>query len=88
MTARAMTTTELLALPVTIDLVTAGRAFGIGRSGSYDLAARGEFPCRIVRVGRALRVPRAELLRVLGVGDDQAVTTGAPASAGKTSDGT
>lgn len=71
MTARAMTKDELLSLPVTVDLVTAGRAFGIGRSGSYDLAARGEFPCRIVRAGRALRVPRAELLRVLGIADDR-----------------
>lgn len=67
---RGMTKAELLALPVTVDIVTAGRAFGLGRSGAYDLAARGDFPCRVVKVGRARRVPRAELLRVLGLEDE------------------
>ena len=65
----ALTQEELLALPVTIDVVTAGRAFGISRDGTYDLLRRGEFPVRTVKVGRLRRVPRAELLRVLGVKD-------------------
>ena len=61
---------ELLALPVTVDVVTAGRAFGICRDAAYDLLRRGEFPCRTIKVGRLRRVPRAELLRVLGVEDN------------------
>ena len=60
---------ELLALPVTVDVVTAGRAFGISRDGTYDLLRRDEFPVRTVKVGRARRVPRAGLFRVLGVED-------------------
>lgn len=69
MSKNELTHDELLALPVTVDVVTAGRAFGISRDGAYDLVRRGAFPVRTIRVGRALRVPRAELLRVLGVAD-------------------
>jgi hypothetical protein len=65
----SMTLDELLDLPVSVDVVTAGRALGLGRCGTYDVLARGEFPVRTVRVGRATRVPRAELFRVLGVDD-------------------
>jgi hypothetical protein len=64
-----LTQEELLELPVTVDVVTAGRAFGISRDGTYDLLRRDEFPVRTVRVGRCRRVPRAELFRVLGVRD-------------------
>lgn len=60
-------TIDLHALPPTIDVETAGRILGIGRALAYRLAKRGEFPCRVVRAGRRYLVPRAELLRVLGV---------------------
>lgn len=69
MPSNALTQEELLALPVTIDVVTAGRAFGVSRDGTYDLLRRGEFPVRTVKVGRSRRVPRAELFRVLGIID-------------------
>ncbi len=61
---------EVLKLPATIDVVTAGRALGIGRSRSYELARIGEFPCRVVAVGRTYRVPTAGLLRLLGISSD------------------
>jgi hypothetical protein len=64
---RAMTRAELLALPVSVDIDTASRALGLGRSTGYELARRHEFPCRVLRVGSAYRVPTADLLRVLGV---------------------
>jgi hypothetical protein len=38
-----MTRAELLALPVTVDVGTAARALGLGRSTGYELARRGEF---------------------------------------------
>lgn len=69
-----MSRAELLALPVTVDVGTAARALGLGRSTGYELARRGEFPCRILRLGSSYRVPTAELLRVLGVAQD----TGSP----------
>ena len=64
---RGMTRAELLALPVTVDIGTAARALGLGRSTAYELARRREFPCRVLRVGSSYRVPTADLLRVLGI---------------------
>jgi hypothetical protein len=63
---------ELLALPVSVDLTTAGRAFGLGRTRSYELARAGEFPCRVIPVGRKFRVPRSALLEALGIKDNTA----------------
>jgi hypothetical protein len=64
---RPLTTEEVLALPVSVDLVTAGRAYGIGRTKSHELARAGEFPCRVIRVGNAYRVPKSALLESLGL---------------------
>ena len=58
---------ELLALPVVVDVSTAARALGLGRSTAYELARRDEFPCPVLRVGGSYRVPTAGLLRVLGI---------------------
>ena len=58
---------ELRKLPPTIDVVVAGRAFGIGRTKSYRLAEAGEFPCAVMKVGRSYRVLTADMLRVLGI---------------------
>ncbi len=62
-----MTVDELLALPVAVDLVTAGRAFMLGRTKAHDLARAGEFPCPVLRIGNAYRVTRVDLLRSLGI---------------------
>ncbi|MFI0487079.1 DNA-binding protein [Actinomadura sp. 9N215] len=62
-----LTAAEIRSLPATIDLVTAGRVFGVGRTKAYQLARTGQFPCRVLRVGRNYRVPTAELLTVLGL---------------------
>lgn len=74
-----MTKDELLALPASVDLMTAGRAFGIGRTKAFDLAKRDEFPCRVLRVGHKYRVPRSALLEALGIDDEgrQAATADA-----------
>jgi predicted DNA-binding transcriptional regulator AlpA len=61
-----MTQAELDDLPVSIDIVTAGRALGIGRSLSYELAHNGTFPVRVMRLGSSYRVTRADLLTYLG----------------------
>lgn len=60
---------ELLALPVAVDLVTASRALGIARTTGYELAQRGEYPVRTIRMGTRYTVPTAEILRALGVAD-------------------
>lgn len=63
-----MTVEELHALPVSVDLVTAGRAFGIGRTKAFELAKQGKFPCRVLRVGQKYRVTRSDLFDTLGIG--------------------
>lgn len=62
-----MTMEELHALPVSVDLVTAGRAFGIGRTKAFELAKLDKFPCRVLRVGEKYRVPRSALFEALGI---------------------
>lgn len=63
---------EVLALPVVVDVPTAGRCFGLGRDASYDLARQGELPVPVLRLGRALRVTRASLLAALGMTEQEA----------------
>lgn len=63
-----MSREELLALPVTVDVVTAGRPFGISRAHAYELARLGEFPVRVMRIGHRYRVVTQELIDALGVG--------------------
>jgi Helix-turn-helix domain len=70
-----MTLAELLAMPVTVDIGTAARALGLGRSTGYELARCGEFPCRVLRVGSSYRVPTVELMRLLGVDPSELRTT-------------
>jgi hypothetical protein len=62
-----LTEADVLALPLTVDLPTAGRAFGMSRDSTYRHARAGEFPVPVVRVGRGYRVTRAALLTALGI---------------------
>jgi hypothetical protein len=54
-------------LGATIDVETAGAILGIGRSKSYELAKAGEFPVRIVRIGRRYLVPTTGILALLNI---------------------
>jgi hypothetical protein len=65
--ARALTLAELSSLPAVTDLVTAGRALGLGRTKAYELARAGQFPCPVIRAGKMWLVPTAGLLGLLGV---------------------
>jgi hypothetical protein len=67
MMAPALTRAELDRLPPVVDLATAGRALGIGRTKAYELARTGEFPCRVLRLGNSYRVPTAFLRGLLGL---------------------
>lgn len=64
---RGMQLSELLELPVAFDLETANRAYGMGRTKGFELAKRGAYPCRVIKVGATYRVARADLLRDLGI---------------------
>ncbi|QEU97155.1 DNA-binding protein [Streptomyces kanamyceticus] len=49
----------------------ASRAFGLSRAKGYDLVRRGEFPCRVLRIGRSTRVVTASLPRALDSGQPE-----------------
>lgn len=73
-----MSREELLALPVSVDLVTAARALGMGRTKAYELVRRGEFPLPVVKLGNRQRVVTEYLLRFLGVERHPPTPPGAP----------
>ncbi|KAA2265124.1 DNA-binding protein [Solihabitans fulvus] len=62
-----LTLSELGDLPAAVDLMTAARALGFGRTKAYELARLGIFPCSVIKVGDTYRVPTAGLLHVLDV---------------------
>ncbi len=64
---RGLSLAEVSALPAVTDLVTAGRALGLGRTKAYQLARAGQFPCPIIRAGKTYLVPVAGLLDLLGL---------------------
>lgn len=68
MIAAPLTGDEVRRLPPLVDVTTAARALGIGRSLAYALAAGGEFPIPVLRIGpRTMRVRSAELRRLLQI---------------------
>lgn len=71
-----LTREQLLALPATTDVATAGRALGLGRSKAYELAAAGKFPVRVLRLGKHRRVPTADLLTLLGIEEETSASGG------------
>ncbi|HEY3006608.1 MAG TPA: helix-turn-helix domain-containing protein [Micromonosporaceae bacterium] len=52
-------------LGTTTDVETAAAILGIGRTKAYELAKAGEFPVKIIRVGRRYIVPIPALLTAL-----------------------
>lgn len=71
-----LTRDQLRSLPTVVNLLTAARALGIGRTKAYELAQTNQFPCRVLRVGRSYHVPTAGLLELLGLNQWTDSTTG------------
>ena len=44
-----------------------GRAFGLGRARTFELAREGKLPFPVYKLGRSFRVPTAALRRALGL---------------------
>jgi hypothetical protein len=65
---RGMSLAEVLALPATVNVVTAARALGIGHNKAYDLIKAGQFPVRTLSMGSTVRIPTAALWEALGIG--------------------
>lgn len=55
----------------TSSVADASKAFGFSRAKGYDLVRQGQFPCRVLRIGRGTRVVTASLLRVLESGEPE-----------------
>ena len=62
-----MNAIDVTALPPVLDVPTAGRLLGLGRSATYDLVLAGRWPTPVLRLGRRLRIPTAPLLALLGL---------------------
>jgi predicted DNA-binding transcriptional regulator AlpA len=59
--------TSTQSLPPILDIVTAGRLLGIGRTTAYQLARNGNFPVPVLRIGASYNFPTAPLLALLGI---------------------
>ena len=62
-----MTNEELRGLPVVVDLTTAARAVGIGRTTAYEMVRAGRWPTPVLHIGSRIKVPTAPLLDLLGL---------------------
>jgi predicted DNA-binding transcriptional regulator AlpA len=51
--------------PATVGIPSASAALGISRSHGYELAARKEFPARLIRAGGRVVVITADLIKLL-----------------------
>lgn len=60
-----MTIDEARRLPAVISVQQAGTLLGVSRRRAYELVEAGTIPA--IRYGRALRVPSAKLLDLLGI---------------------
>lgn len=58
---------DLASLPPVLDIVTAGRLLGIGRTTAYQLAHHGRFPVPVLHIGGGYKVPTTPLLALLGI---------------------
>jgi hypothetical protein len=72
--AAALTVEQIRDLPAVVDIETAGRAYGRGRTWSHQAARTDTFPVPVRRVGGRYVVRRVDLLADLGLdGQDKPV---------------
>jgi predicted DNA-binding transcriptional regulator AlpA len=65
LTAERPTLQQVRQWPATVGIPSASAALGISRSHGYELAARDEFPARLIRAGGRVLVITADLIRLL-----------------------
>ncbi len=65
---RGLTIAEIGDLPAVLDLVTARKVLGLGRTKAYGLARTGQFSSPVIQVGKTYLVPhrRAAVQLYLG----------------------
>jgi hypothetical protein len=57
---------QLRLLPACIDIPTLAGLLGISRAMAYEYAARDALPVAVIRIGRRLLIPTAQVLALLG----------------------
>lgn len=72
---RVWTAQQVAALGLTCDITTAAAVLGIGRTLAFQLLREGRFPVRVLRLGRAARVPVGDLLTLLTAAPTQTTPT-------------
>lgn len=60
-----MNRTDLDQLPPLVDVPTAARVLGIGRTLAYDLVKTDQWPTPVLRIGKLIKIPTAGLRRLL-----------------------
>jgi hypothetical protein len=60
---------EIRNWPATVPIARGAAALGLSKSWAYQLAAEGEFPCRVLRVRGRTRVLTTSLLHLLETGE-------------------
>lgn len=60
-----MNASELSELPPLLDVPSAAKVLGIGRSLAYELLRSGRWPTPVIRMGRLIKIPTMPLLRLL-----------------------
>jgi hypothetical protein len=66
-TVRTWTEQAVRDLGMTTDVETAGAILGIGRTKAYELAKTGDFPVKLLHIGRRYLVSVPALLKLLDV---------------------
>ena len=64
---KGITNREVHALPVVVDILTAGKVFGLARNTTYELVRRDEFPCPVLKVGSRYNETKTATLEALGI---------------------
>ena len=59
------TADDLRTLPTTVDLRTASAFLGVGSTLGYQMVKDGTWPTRVLRMGRLIRIPTADLINLL-----------------------
>lgn len=66
-TALHLTDDEVRALPAVVDVATAARIVGVGRTAAYELIRTQRWPTPVLHLGKLIRIPTAPLLELVGV---------------------
>lgn len=77
-TAAPLSSEQVRGLPAMPTAMQAFRALNIGKTAGYELIASGQFPIEIIRLGRAFRVRKADLLAFLGLQNDDSAGEATP----------